>query len=101
MSRLGAATESGQRAAGHAAVAGLHVAVATADGAGILTDQGPPAGSYCSYVGSAVVAEPPTRGAPVTLPVAHESQTSGLIPSPIDQNRWAHWRNPMDMIRQG
>ena len=24
-----------------------------------------------------------------------------LIPSPIDQNRWAHWRNPMDMIRQG
>jgi molybdate transport repressor ModE-like protein len=25
----------------------------------------------------------------------------GIIPSPIDQNRWAHWRNPMDMIRQG
>jgi hypothetical protein len=24
-----------------------------------------------------------------------------LIPSPIDQNRYAHWRNPMDMIRQG
>ena len=24
-----------------------------------------------------------------------------LIPSPIDQNRCAHWRNPMDMIRQG
>jgi hypothetical protein len=77
MSTPGAATESGQRAAGHAAVAGLHVAVATADGAGGLTDQGPPAGSY---VGSAVVAEPPTRGAPVTLPVAHESQTTGLTP---------------------
>ena len=25
----------------------------------------------------------------------------GLIPSPIDQNRCAHWRNPMDMMRQG
>ena len=24
-----------------------------------------------------------------------------LIPSPIDQNPCAHWRNPMDMIRQG
>jgi ABC-type uncharacterized transport system substrate-binding protein len=25
----------------------------------------------------------------------------GLIPSPIDQNPWAHWRSPMDMMRQG
>jgi hypothetical protein len=25
----------------------------------------------------------------------------GLIPSPIDQNSCAHWRNPMDMMRQG
>ena len=24
-----------------------------------------------------------------------------LIPSLIDQNPWAHWRNPMDMMRQG
>ena len=24
-----------------------------------------------------------------------------VIPSPIDQNRCAHWRNPMDMMRQG
>jgi hypothetical protein len=24
-----------------------------------------------------------------------------LIPNPIDQNPCAHWRNPMDMIRQG
>jgi len=24
-----------------------------------------------------------------------------LIPNPIDQNPWAHWRSPMDMIRQG
>jgi hypothetical protein len=24
-----------------------------------------------------------------------------LIPSAIDQNPCAHWRNPMDMIRQG
>ena len=29
------------------------------------------------------------------------SYAKHLIPSPIDQNRWAHWRNPMDMIRQG
>jgi hypothetical protein len=27
--------------------------------------------------------------------------TVSLIPNPIDQNRWAHWRNPMDMMRQG
>jgi hypothetical protein len=24
-----------------------------------------------------------------------------LIPSPTDQNPWAHWRNPMDMMRHG
>jgi hypothetical protein len=24
-----------------------------------------------------------------------------VIPSPADQNRWAHWRSPMDMILQG
>jgi hypothetical protein len=24
-----------------------------------------------------------------------------LIPSPIDQNWCAQWRNPMDMMRQG
>jgi hypothetical protein len=24
-----------------------------------------------------------------------------VIPSPIDQNSCAHWRNPMDMMRQG
>src|SRR5262245_65526371 len=24
-----------------------------------------------------------------------------LIPAPIDQNRCAHWRSPMDMMRQG
>ena len=24
-----------------------------------------------------------------------------LIPSPTDQNPWAHWRNAMDMMRQG
>ena len=25
----------------------------------------------------------------------------GIIPNPIDQNPWAHWRSPMDMMRQG
>jgi hypothetical protein len=24
-----------------------------------------------------------------------------VTPSPIDQNSCAHWRNPMDMMRQG
>jgi hypothetical protein len=24
-----------------------------------------------------------------------------FIPSPIDQNPCAHWRSPMDMMRQG
>ena len=28
-------------------------------------------------------------------------EIEGLIPSPIDQNWCAHWRNPMDMMRQG
>ena len=27
--------------------------------------------------------------------------TSGIIPNPIDQNPWVHWRSPMDMMRQG
>ena len=26
---------------------------------------------------------------------------SRVIPNPIDQNPWAHWRSPMDMMRQG
>jgi putative DNA methylase len=30
-----------------------------------------------------------------------EAQRLGLIPSPIDQNRCAHWRNPRDMMRHG
>src|SRR6516225_5301868 len=24
-----------------------------------------------------------------------------VLPNPIDQNPWAHWRSPMDMMRQG
>jgi len=27
--------------------------------------------------------------------------TDEFIPNPIDQNPWAHWRSPMDMMRQG
>ena len=26
---------------------------------------------------------------------------AAVIPNPIDQNPWAHWRSPMDMMRQG
>jgi hypothetical protein len=29
------------------------------------------------------------------------SGDESLIPSSTDQNPWAHWRNPMDMMRQG
>jgi hypothetical protein len=29
------------------------------------------------------------------------ARLQGVIPSPIDQNWCAHWRNPMDMMRQG
>jgi hypothetical protein len=29
------------------------------------------------------------------------STSISLIPNPIDQNPWAHWRSPMDMMRQG
>ena len=31
----------------------------------------------------------------------HQQRYSPLIPNPIDQNSWAHWRSPMDMMRQG
>ena len=33
--------------------------------------------------------------------VPYKGTGPALIPSPIDQNPCAHWRNPMDMIRQG
>ena len=36
----------------------------------------------------------------VSVPTAGRA-LGDLIPSPIDQNRCAHWRNPMDMMRQG
>src|SRR5215831_4076923 len=45
-----------------------------------------------------------TRTDPVTRRslISSGPRWSGpLIPSPTDQNRWAHWRNPMDMMRQG
>jgi hypothetical protein len=29
------------------------------------------------------------------------ARASRVIPNPIDQNPWAHWRSPMDMMRQG
>src|SRR6516162_7056287 len=29
------------------------------------------------------------------------SEQQPLIPNPIDQFPWAHWRSPMDMMRQG
>jgi hypothetical protein len=31
----------------------------------------------------------------------HSFSEHRLIPNPIDQNPWAHWRSPMDMMRQG
>ena len=31
----------------------------------------------------------------------NERRWNDLIPRPIDQNWCAHWRNPMDMMRQG
>src|SRR5215472_13898781 len=32
---------------------------------------------------------------------AKDEDFSYLIPNPIDQNPWAHWRSPMDIMRQG
>ena len=34
-------------------------------------------------------------------PSSSSCKPSGVIPSPIDQNPCAHWRSPMDMMRQG
>jgi hypothetical protein len=53
-----------------------------------------------------------SKGEPVDTPFAKDAITlqgrgtalltsRGLIPRLIDQNRCAHWRNPMDMIFQG
>src|SRR5262249_5898218 len=36
-----------------------------------------------------------------TLSADQAAQVEALIPNPIDQNPWAHWRSPMDMMRQG
>src|SRR5258708_12599558 len=33
--------------------------------------------------------------------LAQLNTSRGLKPNPIDQNPWAHWRSPMDMMRQG
>src|SRR6266576_3000896 len=33
--------------------------------------------------------------------LASQSRSGAIIPNPIDQNPWAHWRSPMDMMRQG
>src|SRR5262249_11475073 len=38
---------------------------------------------------------------PRELPSDHPGAAPGLIPNPIDQNPWAHWRSPLDMMRQG
>src|SRR5260370_25662093 len=39
----------------------------------------------------------PVAGEPISDNIA----AFALIPNPIDQNPWAHWRSPMDMMRQG
>jgi len=33
--------------------------------------------------------------------VDYKENGKALIPSPLNQNRWAHWRSPMDMMVQG
>ena len=40
-------------------------------------------------------------GAKAEFPVHRLCRVLGVIPSPADQNPWAHWRSPMDMILQG
>ena len=37
----------------------------------------------------------------LTATVEANEEDEILIPRPIDQNWCAHWRNPMDMMRQG
>ncbi len=41
------------------------------------------------------------RKTPKIIDYAFSLSKSRLIPNPIDQNPWAHWRSPMDMMRQG
>ena len=49
-----------------------------------------------------------SEGVPTLVGISHGFsfplryfEVHGLIPNPIDQNPWAHWRSPMDMMRQG
>ena len=44
---------------------------------------------------------PPTKVPPVRLSGSFLADSSKLIPMSIDQNPCAHWRSPMDMMRQG
>ena len=40
-------------------------------------------------------------GNPAAAQATEVAFVEEVIPSAIDQNPCAHWRNPMDMIRQG
>jgi unsaturated pyranuronate lyase len=45
--------------------------------------------------------EETAQGKTAAICFSFSSSPRALIPSAIDQNPCAHWRNPMDMIRQG
>jgi hypothetical protein len=47
------------------------------------------------------VAVYPTNSPPAHTVIEFRTAVQAVIPGPIDQNRCAHWRNPMDMMRQG
>jgi hypothetical protein len=44
---------------------------------------------------------PTMNGCEAREPESRVGRFAELIPNPIDQNPWAHWRSPMDMMRQG
>jgi hypothetical protein len=73
-----------------------------------VNQQSIPAGTQVQLVGYVVLqmgGVSPEAGPPLGLTGQSSAYPASLMPdttpNPLDQNPWAHWRNPMDMIRQG
>jgi hypothetical protein len=58
-------------------------------------------GTLTGRGGDLILIDDPQKPEQAMSKVTREHVWDWFIPSPIDQNRCAHWRSPMDMMRQG